>query len=603
MKLVADLETNGLYDQATTIHCIAAINLETREEHTFGPDEIVSGLQLLSEAELLIGHNWAGFDNPVLNKLTSGFEFTENIHDTYAMSRMLFISTLRDSDQRIKDFPRNLIGAHSLESWGHRLGEYKGDFGKTTNWKNFCPAMLDYCLQDTRVCLRLYEKMINTTRCQNQTPEEAFANESKVHGILFQQNQNGIGFDDQNAAKLYSKLLGKRETLRQELQDIFKPTVVPIGQFVPKRDNKSLHYREGCELTKLKIIEFNPGSDIQIANRLIKEWNWKPIEYTEKGQAKVDEQTLSQLTYPPAKKLLEYKLVDKRIGSIAEGNQAWLKQSVNGKIHGRCFASGARTLRMSHSSPNLGQIPNNYSPYGTECRSLFIPTKRDWWMMDVDLSSIELRLLAHRMAPYDDGEFASVVADGDPHTLFQSFTGIQDRPSQKQFTYAMIYGSGNHRLGNIVAKSQEISATDKQLASLGSKAKKSIYEKMPALSKLQDACERANQRGWIKLLDGRYAKCVSAHSSLNTLIQGDGSCILKYWMTEYWDLLKKCDEEKWDWLATVHDEILLQALTKTLANQLGELAQKALEQAAQNLNVRCKLDCEFTIGQNWSEVH
>ena len=604
MRLVADIETNGLYHKATTIHCICAIDLDTDEQYEFGPNDIVDGLTLLSKATLIVGHNWAGYDDPVLRKLTDGFKFTNNIHDTLAMSRMLFLSTLRDKDVKRKDFPKNLIGAHSLESWGHRLGMLKDDFGKTTDWNHFSPAMLDYCMQDVMVCKELYKRLQVPIERLNPTPVDAFATESTVSNILFKSHINGIGFNESAAANLYSKLLGEREKLRQELQEIFKPEAVSMGIFVPKRDNKRLGYAEGCECSKIKIVEFNPGSDMQIASRLQKEWNWKPEIFTDKGQVKVDESVLSTLPYPPAKALMQYKLVDKRIGAIAEGSQAWLKVSESGKIHGKTFATGARTGRQSHSSPNIGQIPNNHSPYGSECRELFVPTRPNWWFMDTDLSSIELRLLAHRLAPYDNGDFASIVSEGDPHALFQSFTGIQNRDLQKSFTFAMIYGAGNYKLGTVVAKDQDKILTDRQTTALGTEARQSIFQKMPALPKLLEACARANQRGWVRLIDGRYAKSVSEHSAINTLIQGDGSVILKHWMVELWNLLQQhVHPDQFGWVATVHDEILLEAPTELIATDLGNLAEEAIQTTAKKLEVRCKLSSEFNVGRTWKEVH
>ena len=44
-----------------------------------------------------------------------------------------------------------MYGRHSLESYGYRLGEYKGDFGKTSDWKEWSQEMQDYMVQDVVV--------------------------------------------------------------------------------------------------------------------------------------------------------------------------------------------------------------------------------------------------------------------------------------------------------------------------------------------------------------------------------------------------------------------------------------------------------------------
>ena len=51
--------------------------------------------------------------------------------------------------------PLQLYGRHSLESYGYRLGEYKGEFGKTSDWSEWSQEMEDYCAQDVEVTKKL----------------------------------------------------------------------------------------------------------------------------------------------------------------------------------------------------------------------------------------------------------------------------------------------------------------------------------------------------------------------------------------------------------------------------------------------------------------
>ena len=53
--------------------------------------------------------------------------------------------------------PLQLYGRHSLEAYGYRLGEYKGEFGKTSDWKEWSQEMQDYCVQDVQVTTKLCE--------------------------------------------------------------------------------------------------------------------------------------------------------------------------------------------------------------------------------------------------------------------------------------------------------------------------------------------------------------------------------------------------------------------------------------------------------------
>ena len=60
-----------------------------------------------------------------------------------------------DKKRNWQHMPLQLYGRHSLESYGYRLGEYKGEFGKTTDWKNWSEEMQMYCEQDVRVTTKL----------------------------------------------------------------------------------------------------------------------------------------------------------------------------------------------------------------------------------------------------------------------------------------------------------------------------------------------------------------------------------------------------------------------------------------------------------------
>ena len=60
-----------------------------------------------------------------------------------------------DKRRNIPRMPLQLYGRHSLEAYGYRLGEYKGEFGKTSDWKKWSQEMQDYCVQDVNVTTKL----------------------------------------------------------------------------------------------------------------------------------------------------------------------------------------------------------------------------------------------------------------------------------------------------------------------------------------------------------------------------------------------------------------------------------------------------------------
>ena len=124
---------------------------------------IHTALQWLETADVLIGHNIIGFDIPVIKKLYPWFNPSGTVVDTLLLSRLYhpdlydidttFRKRKKEGFKEIKD--TKLSGRHSLEAYGHRLGEYKGDFGQGTDWKEWSQEMEDYCVQDVIVTKKL----------------------------------------------------------------------------------------------------------------------------------------------------------------------------------------------------------------------------------------------------------------------------------------------------------------------------------------------------------------------------------------------------------------------------------------------------------------
>jgi len=162
VNLIFDLETDGLYDAATKIHCIGVYDIDANQTLVFNDEgnaqPITKGVQLLEDATSLIGHNIIGYDIPVISKLYPWFTPSGRILDTLVLSRIYHADILK-TDQKRKHLkmPPKLQGRHSLEAYGYRLGEYKGEFGKDTDWKHWSQEMQDYCLQDVHVTQKLWQ--------------------------------------------------------------------------------------------------------------------------------------------------------------------------------------------------------------------------------------------------------------------------------------------------------------------------------------------------------------------------------------------------------------------------------------------------------------
>tara|TARA_E500000331_G_scaffold159911_1_gene154999 strand:- start:2212 stop:3957 length:1746 start_codon:yes stop_codon:yes gene_type:complete len=575
MRLVFDLESDGLLEEVSKVHCIVIKNLDTNEVINL---KLNKAMEMLASADLIIGHNIIKYDIPVLQKLY-GFRTEAKIFDTIVAAR-LFYPDIRDRDFRKPDFPKNMIGRHSLEAWGHRIGNYKGQI--VTDWKEFTQEMLQYCIQDVEVTATLYNILTQTKQ------PDALDLEHKVAQIIFRQEQHGFYFDRAAGEELFATLNARRLELEDELQNIFPP-IVERTKFIPKVNNKSRGYIKGVPYMKLKKVTFNPSSRMHIADRLKNKYDWQPVEFTPDGKPKVDETVLEKLKYPEAKILSEHFLIEKRIAQLAVGAQAWLKQERNGRIHGNCNTNSTVTGRASHTHPNLGQVPSIHKTYGKECRQLFraTPGKK---MVGIDISGLEVRMLAHYLAKYDAGDYTDVVLNGDIHTNTQELAGLESRDIAKRFYYCFLYGGGVKKIAQVTGKK----------VGEASKIKTRFLNNLPALNKLIKDVQRASTRGYIVGLDGRHVKVRSQHSALNTLLQSSGAIVCKQWLVEFDKNIKRLpDVQQVVW---VHDEIQVECDADD-AETVGQLAVDAIQNTGMHFKLRIPLTGEYKVGESWADTH
>lgn len=588
MRLIFDIETDGLMEKVSKVHCLVAYDPDEDTLFRFDNAQIEQGLSLLSDATELIGHNIMAYDLPALEKVT-GWKYYGKVTDTLVLSRLIWPDVSeRDYPRHLKgEFPSSLIGSHSLKAWGVRLGELKGSFNESTDWSEYSVEMLDYCTQDVKVNHKLFQLIESKNYSQ-----DAIELEHEIHRICLQQTKHGFPFDVQKAVELFAVLQDKRDALKLQLETTFGSWWESEGEFTPKVTRG--YYTAGCPMTKIRRVTFNPSSRDHIAKKL-KALGWKPKVFTETNQPKVDEAVLSSLPYPEAKLLCEYLLVEKRIGQLAEGRQSWLKLETDGRIHGQVTTMGAVTSRCTHQNPNMAQVPSIKAPYGKECRSLFYAPS-GYVLMGCDVSGLELRCLAHFMARYDEGEYGRILLEEDIHTANQLAAGLPTRDNAKTFIYAFLYGAGDEKIGKIIGKG----------AREGKKLKEAFLSKTPALQKLREGVAKAaTERGHIKALDGRLMPIRHPHAALNTLLQGAGAIICKRWVVTFHQLLREhgfTDGIDYMQVAFVHDEI--QVLVKeNYADKIGEICIKAIKSAGEYYGIRIPLDGEYKFGSNWADTH
>ena len=576
MDLVFDIETDDL--KATKIWCLVAQDMDSGKIYKFPPEKLSEGYEMLSNADTLIGHNIIGFDIPMVEKF-GGVDLSKiPVIDTLVLSRL---------------FNPNREGGHSLEKWGYKLGYHKIEF---SDYLNYSKEMLDYCVRDVQVNALVLKKLREESK---GFAKQSINLEQDVARIMKQQELNGFKFDEMKAQLLLAELREKKQAIEDEVHNTFKPKWVDdklVTPYIKKDGNLSKRgltedeYQRCLDTNNFEpfmrqtLQDFNLGSRKQIGEYLV-DFGWKPERFTPTGQPIVDEKTLSQITHiHEAKLIADFLLLQKRIAQV----DSWVEAvQEDGRVHGFVIPNGAITGRMTHRNPNMAQVPAVYSPYGKECRACWTVEEGNV-LLGVDASGLEIRMLAHYM---NDEEYTNEIINGDIHTSNQKLAQLESRDKAKTFIYALMYGAGDEKLGTVVGGT----------TADGKRARQYFFDNKPSFKSLRDRVQRASAKGYLKGLDGRKLYIRNAHSALNTLLQGAGAIIMKQGLVLL-DNVLKLNAVEYKFVANIHDEWQIE-VPEDKADFIGEFAVDSIVKAGEHFKLRCPLDGEYKIGDNWSETH
>lgn len=648
--VIFDAETDGFLDDMTTVHCIVLIDARTNK--VFRYRDPLEACKKLDEYEVVVAHNGIGFDFPML-KLVCDWEYKGIILDTLWMSRMYHCDIegghsldawgTRLNEPKTEYYPV-LDPAQPLYN-PEEPNPKKNPCWKGSVWSQL---MEDYCEQDNVVTVKLFWKLLQLLKNFTWMSIEC---EMQIATLIQRQMQHGFPFDYKGAERLHGTFIDRVGALEDEVHETFKPLpkairvvqpkvkmdgtlsgvglkklgehwekLIPIPKFTrhekpedtfvialegeegawfdegkwwrrgDPKIKKSVEYHSGS-FTLIEWPEFSLGSRAQIAERLTRA-GYKLTEFTEKGTPMINDavlQVAADAGISEAKPLAEYFMISKREGMVRD----WLAKTKWGpddiaRIHGYVNSLGAATSRMTHSSPNVAQVPSTDSPYGSECRSLFT-VRAGYRLVGCDASGLELRCLAHYM---NDPEYTRELLEGDIHTANQLTAGLPTRNMAKTFIYGFLYGAGDAKIGEIVGGGSKE----------GKALKKKFLEGTPALRKLREGILNvAKNRSWIKGIDGRILRLRSPHSALNTLLQGMGAIVMKYWLIE---VAKNADAEGLDWApcANVHDEGQFEVAIADVP-RFKEICEAAFPKVSELLKTKCLLEGEAMEGDNWKDTH
>ena len=568
MLAVIDIETN----RAATVIWGCAVLREGESEAIWAQNAATLS-KLIEGCDIFIGHNLLSFDVPLLNKLWKMQIPMERCIDTLVLSRL---------------WSPSLEGGHSLGNWGKKLNHPKGDFTDFDGGVTL--EMIDYALNDAVLTKKTYNYLTRMMDAEKFSGESINL-EHAVQIAMIQQEVDGFKLDEEKTAEYLFLWEQEADIIEHELQTIFEPNVKVLK-------------------TKVKTTPFNPLSRQQVADRLIKR-GWMPSLWTCPGNSKqklstknkkpnsqpvINDEVLATIgkTIPDAEPLARLYMLRKRCSQLRQ----WLENlGEDGRVHGKVITNGAVSGRMTHSVPNMAQIPSVRKPLGKECRECWIVDDGNV-LVGIDASGLELRMLAHYL---DDDEFTKAVCEGnsddgtDIHTRNMKAAGLATRDQAKTFIYAFLYGAGADKIGQIVGGGSKE----------GRKLIDQFLANVPSLLKLREKVGKQVGKGTIPGIDGRRLRIRSEHAALNQLLQGAGAIIMKRALIIFRKLLtqlRDCDRFKVKIVANVHDEWQVEC-PENLAGTVGKLGIRAIKEAGEYYGLRCPLTGGWKYGKNWAETH
>jgi DNA polymerase-1 len=622
MKIICDIETERL-DNPEKVWVVVCKEVESGEIKVFHPDN--SGFADLSAywsgVSHVIGHNWLGFDGPVLSRF--GIE-SPDVTDTLVTSRLLNYE---------------IEGGHSLEAWGERLRFPKKPFKKFSEWSE---EMDSYCVNDVELTFLLYQVLKEYI----EAPEwqQALNLEHRIAILCNTLSTNGFFFDIATAKgtlEEYQKLIN---ILDNNLEKEFLPKPKLKREIIPKATKfGTLHkgdfrwlgsedlssFNVDCPFSTFEWVPFSAASPKQIVERL-NEAGWKPTDKTkghlealkdpdhpklshfQKYGWRVSEENLATLPEDAprsAQSLVQRLTLASRISDLEE----WIGcyDETSGRIHGNFMHIGSWTHRMSHNHPNMANIPSAIevdehspaldrykAPMNQVLRALWC-VPEDCFLVGCDADSIQLRVLAHFI---NDEEFTHALCQGDkakgtdPHSVNQRALGdiCRSRADAKTFIYAFLMGAGSPRISTV------LNCTHRQ----AEEAKANFLKRYPGYAHLRNVqTPRDAERGYFVGVDGRLVNVRDKHRVIAGYLQNTEVVVMKTANLIWHDQLE-AEGIPFKQVDFVHDEWQTECpRDRRLADYIGQVQAAAITEAGRRLALNCPMAGNFRVGRNWYQTH
>ena len=656
--IIFDIETDGLLEEVTKIHCISYIKLldnNVIDKKTLTKKEEYE--ILFKEEAVFVGHNIVRYDIPVINKIL-GLKIDKNIIDTLGLSWYLF------PDKK----------THGLEYWGNFFQNKKKE---VLDWKeDSLEIYTERCERDVEInydLFVLFKEYLTNLYGKFQNTKNIIEYLNFKLGCLQDQEISGITLDIKSCEESLNFLQDIFEKKTNLLSEIMPPD---IGNILLKKPKKLFDKFEN--LTKQGIIwikelsERNLLEDVEIikekpnpgSNKQLKDWlyrlGWVPKTF------KISKQTgkkIEQISLPfgagicnsvkelyniepNLKELENYYVIKHRIGLLKSFQKNLKGSKVYSTAHGL-----TNTLRLTHSEP-LANLPKPSVFFGEKIRSVLTIPNENYIMCGSDISGLEDNTKQHYIYFYDPqyvkemripgfcphldiGMLANLItkeeanfykyienlSEDDRKKTSEEDVTKYKKIKNKRFTakttnFSATYGAGPAKIAETAKISVEEGknlhkiywdrnwavrkvAKDtitKEVNFINSKENKTFFEE----KEIKEITYFLDTQKWIyNPVSKFWVFLKSDKDKFSTLNQSTGVFVFDSWVHKIKQKIKDYDIKI---VMQYHDEILI-ICHKALKN----FVENVLKESMEEVNLLLKLNVEISIstawGKNYAECH
>ncbi len=369
----------------------------------------------------------------------------------------------------------------------------------------------------------------------------------------------------------------------------------PYFKRLEQEFKNELHVLER-QILELIGVDFNLNSPKQLSEIL-----YEKLELPKNKSHSTDEKSLLKILdkHPSIALILEYRELNKLFNTYT--TPLLRLKDKDDKIHTTFIQTGTATGRLSSHSPNLQNIPVR-SPKGLLIRKGFIASSKEYCLLGVDYSQIELRLLAHFS---QDKDLVDAFLKGrDIHletskALFGEDLAKEKRSIAKSINFGLVYGMGSKKLSETLniplneAKSY-IEAYFKRFPSIKDYLNR-MKEEILKTSKAFTLLGRYRVFDFTGVND--YIKGNYLREGVNAIFQGSASDLLKLGMLKVSERFKNNPSVRL--LLQVHDELVFEIEEKN-ALELQQEIQRILNDEVYPLRV--PLETSAFMAKRWNEL-